>query len=151
MYQSCTKGQLWVLPAYGNVGLPNSWRALQGNAGRAGKIRMPETRQRRSLRGSRELPIRVFGTDFRGRDFVEDSATLVVSRHGAKIRLKRKLIPEQEIQILCHGNNREAVFRVVSQAGEPTSEFSFWSVECLKPGENIWEGGLPKTAPKPSP
>ncbi len=43
--------------------------------------------QRRSPRRALELPIRVFGTDFQGRDFVEDAATLVVSRHGAKIRL----------------------------------------------------------------
>jgi hypothetical protein len=112
---------------------------------------MPEIRQRRSPRRALELAIRVFGTDFQGRDFVEDSTTLVVSRHGAKIQLTRKLIPEQEIQILCQGNNREGLFRVVSQVGEATSEFSFWGVECLKPDENIWEGALPRPRPKPEP
>ncbi len=110
---------------------------------------MPEIGKRRSPRRALELPIRVFGTDFQGRDFIEDSTTLVVSRHGAKIRLTRKLIPEQEIRILCQGNSREALFRVVSQAGEPTSEFSFWGVECLKPSENIWEGGVPILASRP--
>ncbi len=112
---------------------------------------MLEIRKRRSPRRALELPIRVFGTDFQGRDFVEDSTTLVVSRHGAKIQLTRKLIPEQEIRILCQGNNREAVFRVVSQAGEPTSEFSFWGVECLNPSEDIWEGALPRPDPKLAP
>jgi len=125
--------------------------ALQGNARKSGKIRMAEIRQRRSPRGTLELPIRVSGTDFQGKDFVEDSATLVVSRHGAKIRLRHKLIPEQEIQILCHGNNREGLFRVVSQAGKPTSEFSFWGVECLTPGEDIWEGDFRKASPRPGP
>jgi hypothetical protein len=109
---------------------------------------MPEIRQRRSPRRALELPIRVFGTDFQGRDFVEDSTTLAVNRHGAKIRLTRKLIPDQEIRILCQENNRETLFRVVSEAGEATSEFSFWGVECLKPGENIWEGGIPRPGPK---
>lgn len=109
---------------------------------------MPKTRERRSPRRALELPIRVFGTDFQGRDFVEDAATLVVSRHGAKIRLKRNLIAEQEIRILCQVNNREALFRVVSKAGEPTSEFSFWGVECLEPEENIWEGDFPRPGPK---
>ncbi len=112
---------------------------------------MPEIRQRRSPRRALELPIRVSGMDFQGRDFVEDSTTLVVNRHGAKIQLKRKLIPDQEIRILCQGNNRETLFRVVSEAGEATSEFSFWGVECLKPGENIWEGGIPRPGPRPLP
>jgi len=112
---------------------------------------MPETRQRRSPRHAVELAIRIFGTDFQGRDFVEDSATEVISPHGAKIRLKRQLIPEQEIRILCRGNNREAVFRVVGKAGEPTSDFSFWGVECLNPEENIWEGTLPRPGSEPVP
>jgi hypothetical protein len=106
---------------------------------------------RRSPRRSDELPIRVFGTDYQARDFVEDSAALVVSQHGAKIRLVRKLIPEQEIRILFLGNNREAVFRVVGKASEPKSGFSFWSVECLESCQNLWEGGLPIPTSKPAP
>ena len=109
----------------------------------------PEIRQRRSPRRVLELPIRVVGTDFQGRDFVEDSTTLVVSRHGAKIRLVRKLIPEEEIRILHHGSKREGLFRVVGQAGEPMGKFSFWGVECLGPAENIWEGGVAMPASKP--
>ncbi len=112
---------------------------------------MPEIRQRRSSRRALELPIRIFGTDFQGRDFVEDSTTLVVSRHGAKIRLTHKLIPEQEIRILCQANNREALFRVVSKAGAPAGEFSSWGVECLKPDENVLEGGPPRPGPKLGP
>jgi hypothetical protein len=46
------------------------------------------------------------------------------ARH--EIRLEHKLNPEQEIRILCCGNNREALFRVVGEAGEPIGEFSFW-------------------------
>jgi hypothetical protein len=98
-----------------------------------------------------ELPIRVFGKDFRGRDFVEDSATLALSRNGGKIRLTHKLIPEQEIQILFLGAKRKALFRVVSKAGEPTGEFSFWGVECLTPAENLREGGIPRPAPELGP
>jgi uncharacterized C2H2 Zn-finger protein len=147
LHRSCTKGQLPTLPVYANVG-SRSWMALQWNAGKAEKIRMPEIRKRRSPRSALELPIRVFGTDFQGRDFVEDSTTLVVSRHGGKIQLMRKLIPEQEIRILCQGNNREGLFRVVSQASEPVSEFSFWGIECLNPSENIWEGAQPRPRPK---
>ena len=112
---------------------------------------MPEISQRRSPRRVLGLPIRVFGKDFRGRDFVEDSATLMLSRHGAKIRLTHKLIPEQEIQILFLGAKRKALFRVVSKAGEATGEFFFWGVECLTPGENLREGGIPRPGPKLGP
>lgn len=110
---------------------------------------MLNIRQRRSSRHTLEVPIRVFGVDFQGRDFIEDSTTLVVSRHGAKIRLTRKLIPEMEIRILRQDNKREGLFRVVGQAGEPMGEFSFWGVECLEPAENIWEGAVAMPASKP--
>ena len=114
---------------------------------------MLNIRQRRSPRHALELPIRVFGVDFQGRDFVEDSRTLVVSRHGAKIRLTRKLIPEMEIRILCQHNKREGLFRVVGQAGQPTGKFSFWGVECLEPAENIYEieDAMPASEPSPRP
>jgi hypothetical protein len=112
---------------------------------------MLNIRERRSPRYALELPIRVFGTDFQGTDFVEDSTTLVVSRHGAKIRLTHKLIPEMEIRILRQDNKREGLFRVVGQAGEPMGEFSFWGVECLEPAENIWEVGVAMPASKPGP
>ncbi len=125
--------------------------ALQGNPRGAGKVRISEIRQRRSIRRALELAIRVAGADFQGRDFVEDSTTLVVSRHGAKIRLEHQLIPEEEIRILCCGNNRESLFRVVGKAGEPIGAFSFWGVECLKPSENIWEGAHPRPAPASRP
>jgi hypothetical protein len=118
---------------------------------KAEKIRVPEIRQRRSPRRVLELPIRVFGKDFRGRGFVEDSATLVVSRHGAKIRLAHKLIPEQKIEILFLGAKQKALFRVVSKAGEPTREAFFWGVECLTPAENLREGGIPRPSPKLGP
>ena len=115
--------------------------------------------QRRSPRHALELPIRVFGVDCQGTDFVEDSTTLVVSLHGAKIRLTRKLIPEMEIRILFRENTHEWLFRVVGQAGEPIGKFSFWGVECLEPAEDIYDLGVampasessPELAPKPVP
>jgi hypothetical protein len=112
---------------------------------------MLSIRQRRSPRYAIELPIRVFGVDYQGTHFVEDSTTLVVSRHGAKIRLTRKLIPEMEILILCQDKKHEGLFRVVGQAGEPMGKFSFWGVECLEPAEDIYETEVAMPASKPSP
>jgi hypothetical protein len=109
---------------------------------------MAEIRQRRSPRLAIRLPIRVYGTDFRGTDFVEDSSTLVVNLHGAKIRLIRQLIPEQEIRIACRPTEQEAVFRVVCQAGEIQGRHSFWGVETLSPEENIWGVSFPAMGPE---
>jgi hypothetical protein len=90
------------------------------------------------------LPIRVYATDFRGKDFVEDSTTVVVNRHGAKIRLSRQLLPQQEIRILSQRTGEEAVFRVISRVGSPVDRYTFWGVECLSSGHNIWGMGFPE-------
>jgi len=85
-------------------------------------------RERRTPRIAIELPIRVFATDFKGKDFVEDSTTVAVNLHGARIRLGRELIPEQEIRILSGKTGREGVFRVVGRAGDSENRSSFWGV-----------------------
>lgn len=105
-------------------------------------------RERRTPRIAVELPIRVFATDFKGKDFVEDSTTVAINLHGARIRLGRELIPEQEIRILSGKTGREGVFRVVGRAGESESRTSFWAVECMTPGQNIWGVNFPQLGPQ---
>ncbi len=101
-------------------------------------------RERRAPRLAVEVPIRVFATDYKGRDFVEDSSTIVVNLHGAKIRLGRELIPDQEIRILSGKTGREAIFRVVGRAGESDRRVTFWGVECMNPAHNIWGLSFPQ-------
>ncbi len=109
---------------------------------------MAEIRRRRTSRVALNLPIRVFAIDFKGVDFVEDTTTIVVNLHGAKIRLFRQLIPEQEIRILSRRTGRDGVFRVVGRAGETEVRHSFWGVECTNPGSNIWGIQFPQLGPK---
>ena len=104
--------------------------------------------ERRTPRLAIGLPIRVFATDFQGRDFVEDSTTIAVNLHGAKIRLGRELIPDQEIRILSGRTGREAIFRVVGRAGDSRNRSTFWGVECLNPDHNIWGVAFPRLTPK---
>lgn len=94
--------------------------------------------QRRSCRLALIVPIRVFGIDFQGKDFVEDSHTLVVNQHGAKIRLAHQLLPEQEIRLHSHANQQEAVFRVVSKVPAASFGYTLWGVECLDHDRDIW-------------
>ena len=58
---------------------------------------MQSPRQRRSRRLALTIPIRVYGIDYKGTDFSEDSTTVVVNWHGTKIRLVRQLLPDQEV------------------------------------------------------
>lgn len=107
-----------------------------------------QSQQRRSARLALNLPVRIFAFDFKGKDFVEDSTTLVVNRHGAKIRLVRQVVPDQEIRILCRKNGREDIFRVVAKALGTGNRCTFWGVECKNPERNIWGVHFPTLGPQ---
>jgi hypothetical protein len=93
---------------------------------------------RRSDRVVIELPIVVTGTDCMGDMFLEQSSTVVVGRHGAKIVLTRKLAPEQEINIRCHATGRESDVRVVGQIGTTPEGTSYYGVALLDPDIDLW-------------
>jgi hypothetical protein len=103
-------------------------------------------KKRRSARLAMSVPIRVYAIDFKGIDFVEETSTVVVNHHGAKIRLTHQLLPEQEIRIQSLQTDQEAVFRVVNRAGRSEDRFTFWGVESLEPTNNIWGVGFPRPA-----
>jgi hypothetical protein len=102
---------------------------------------------RRSTRLAVSLPIRVYATDYKGTDFVEDSTTIVVNFYGARIRLNHQLLPEQEIRIRSLKTSQEAVFRVVSRVGNLEDRFTYWGVECLTPDPNVWGINFPQPGP----
>jgi hypothetical protein len=93
--------------------------------------------RRRSERVYRELLIRVSGTDGKGQTFVEETCTLVLGRHGAKILLTRALLPDQEITIRCLETGNESLARVVGRIGGD-EEGSYYGIEVLEPEANIW-------------
>lgn len=97
---------------------------------------------RRSDRITLELPIQVSGTDGMGKGFMQDTRTLVLSRHGAKIVLRCKLVPEQELNIRSHRTGKEADVRVVGQIGGGPEGY-FYGVEFLDPGVNLWDIEFP--------
>lgn len=93
--------------------------------------------KRRSDRVILELPIVVSGTDCLGEAFLEQTRTLVLSRHGAKITLNRKLVPDQEVSIRCHETGRESDARVVGQIGGNEDEY-YYGVELLDANADLW-------------
>lgn len=102
-------------------------------------------RTRRSDRIELRFRISVSGTDAMGRAFLEEGQTLVVSRHGAKIALRRPLVPEQELSLRCVETEKEAVVRVVGQIGEGP-EGMYYGVEILDPGLDLWGIQFPPLA-----
>jgi len=93
--------------------------------------------ERRSDRVTVEIPIEVSGSDATGRDFYDNARTLVVSRHGAKILLTRKLVPEQEIAIRCSGTGKEGACRVVGHITEEAEGYTY-GVSFLDAEVNPW-------------
>lgn len=108
---------------------------------------MAGSRSRRSRRVAMTVPIRVYGIDFHGIDFMEDSLTVVVNQHGAKIRLNHQLLPDSEILVFSHPTRREGFFRVVSKLETLEPDYSYWGIENLDPERNLWGVDIPQFQP----
>ena len=98
------------------------------------------TTLRRSERLYLTIPIRVTGTDPKGRDFTEDCVSVDVSRHGARVRLKNSLVADDVIHIKNLKNDQETAFHVVGRVGQPKPDLPYadWGVECVDPNIVIW-------------
>jgi hypothetical protein len=92
---------------------------------------------RRSDRVYRELPIRVSGRDNEGQPFTEETCTLVLSRHGAKILLTRPLLPNQEVTIHCHETGQQSLARVAGRIGGDEEGY-YYGVELLERQSDLW-------------
>jgi PilZ domain len=100
---------------------------------------------RRSDRIELELRIMVLGTDAQGQDFMEETYTTIVGKHGAKIVLSRSLVPDQELIIRCEGSGRESDAWVVGHLGED-ADGKYYSVKFLDPAADVWGIEFPPLA-----
>jgi PilZ domain len=98
---------------------------------------------RRSDRVPVELPVVVTGTDAMGSAFLEQGNTVMVGRHGAKILLLRKLVPDQEINIRCLKTALESDARIVGQIGSEGDKH-YYGVELLDVGASLWGIDFPE-------
>ena len=102
-----------------------------------------ETKGRRaSDRINVEIPIEVAGIDCLGVQFFDRTHTLVISRHGGKLALERKLAPQQEVTIRCLATGLEADARVVGQIEESSRPY-YYGIKFLDEEENIWDIEFP--------
>lgn len=80
-----------------------------------------------------------------GAGFLEQTRTVMLGRHGAKILLSRKLAPDQEINIRCLKTARETDARIVGQLGVE-GEGYYYGVELLEFQSNLWDIEFPEVS-----
>jgi hypothetical protein len=106
--------------------------------------RLRRGHRRRSERVSVQIPIQFAGTTETGQEFLENSETLTLSRYGASILSKRRLIPKQEIIIRRSDMGKEARVRVVGKIGDRNDGYVY-VVELVNFQINLWEIEFPST------
>jgi hypothetical protein len=84
-----------------------------------------------------EIPIIISGTDPTGRQFVENTRALVLSRRGARIISRQVLVPEQILTIRCLRTGLDTAVRVVGPI-MGKEEGCHFGVAFLHPEENVW-------------
>jgi hypothetical protein len=94
-------------------------------------------RLRRSDRVSISIPVEIFGADFSGEHFVEQSRTVLVSRHGATVVMSRKLGPDLELILRRPGTRKEALVRVVGQIGGQHDGY-IYGLALMDQNVNLW-------------
>src|ERR1700753_2592886 len=72
-----------------------------------------ESSRRRSKRVLLSIPITVKGTNATGKEFHEDTRTLVVNAHGALIDLKAQVKNDQTVTIVSRATNQSSLCHVV--------------------------------------
>jgi len=99
---------------------------------------MIEPIRRRTERLLLTIPIRVEGVNPKGEKFSENTRTLVINRHGARIHLKHLVAQGARLRIVNVAANAEAEFRVVGPTQPLSEEGGEWGVECQDEKPNIW-------------
>jgi PilZ domain len=99
-------------------------------------------KQRRSGRVSLQVPVVIMGTDGEGRVFAEETHTVVVSRYGAGIVSRHKLMPEQELIFRAVELQREAEVRVVGEIGRQGAVYTY-GLAFLDEARDFWQREFP--------
>jgi hypothetical protein len=93
---------------------------------------------RRSARIPKEVPIVLVGWDTVGTQFIEETKTVLLSRHGAGIVSTHKLAAEQELVLVYpERNNKETEIRVVGEIGSEDGAYTY-GVAFLDPNIDFW-------------
>ena len=84
------------------------------------------------------IPVRVLAFGASGGDFSEDTFTVQINQAGARIALKHRVAPGDDLRIINLENLAEADFRVVGPTRLDRGQVAEWGIECLDPNRSIW-------------
>ncbi|MBZ5698665.1 MAG: PilZ domain-containing protein [Acidobacteriia bacterium] len=90
-----------------------------------------------------KLRIEVFGTDLDGRQFIEQTQTLTITRDGATIPLAYKLSPESELIVRNLVTNEKAVARVADLI-QDANFAQVYGVAFIDPSVNLRQIDFPE-------
>ena len=95
-------------------------------------------RRRRSERHSAQIPIQLTGAAEACEALLENSQTLMLSKHGASILSQRRLGPKQELIVRRLDTGKEAKVRVAGKIADRVDGF-IYVVEFVDPEVDFWE------------
>ena len=84
------------------------------------------------------IPLRVSGVDANNQHFSEDTRTVTINRHGARVPVSRPLASGRVLHIANLVSHQDADFRVIGPLTPTTEKGGDWGIACVDPGENIW-------------
>ena len=100
---------------------------------------------RRSDRIPKEIGLLLVGWDAQGVQFMEQTKTVVLSRHGAGIVSAHKLAAEQELTVVHEESQKETEIRVVGQIGCEGDSYTY-GVAFLDPTVDFWGVEFPSAS-----
>jgi hypothetical protein len=103
---------------------------------------IPDPGRRRSMRVLLSVPILVSGKNAAGKDFKEETRTLVVNAHGALISLTSPVTAEQRILVSNRATQQSLACRVV-YVGAPQAGRMQMGIEFEKPMPSFWQIDFP--------
>ena len=98
--------------------------------------------RRRSMRVLLSVPIVVAGKDKDGKDFSEETRTLVVNAHGALISLATPVIAGQEVLISNKATHKSLECRIV-YLGNTQDNKTQMGIEFIKASATFWQIDFP--------
>lgn len=98
--------------------------------------------RRRSMRVLLSVPVTVSGLDTEGKQFREETRTLVVNAHGALVGLGIQLQTDQKIEITHKITRETKECRVVYMSAPQGDKFQT-GIEFLKPSRTFWRIDFP--------
>ncbi|HEV2290184.1 MAG TPA: hypothetical protein VGR81_14675 [Candidatus Acidoferrales bacterium] len=111
------------------------------NVSESGSL-MPDKGRRRSLRVMLSVTLIVRGKGSDGKEFSEETKSLVVNAHGALIQLRSEVKADQKVTMMHKGTNETQDCRIV-YVGAMQGGKAQVGIEFAKPSPQFWQISFP--------